>query len=404
MASIVFLFDVEEGHILPSFGLARSLQRRGHQIYYFSILDNENFIRDQGFEFFPVFSGIYPKGFAQQYKKYKETEEKPAIEHFHLNLVIDGALDPVLVALEPDILVVSSLLPLEALILHYRLNIKPVMFAPFFRESPGSISIDCVDAIMRLNSEQLVKLERMLQDIGRTFTSLAQVVDPMKSFHELISCPIEFAAEDEIRSQSISYIQACIREGNAEQKRELDVILPKDKRVIFASLGSQPNLYGISEIFFDSMIAIMQQPEMEGHHLVMAVGAGFAAGYKRRLPDNILMRAWVDQIEILKRASIAVIHGGLGTIKECIFFGVPMIVVPQVYDQPKNARRVADRRLGISISNQDVTEDHLLKSILHVQQSHDIQMNVRNLQKVFQDYEAREVGADVVEQLLVRVA
>jgi UDP:flavonoid glycosyltransferase YjiC (YdhE family) len=61
--------DIEEGHLLPSFALAHSLKRNSHQVIYISVPDNEDFIREQGFEFYPVLSTIYPKGFNERSKK-----------------------------------------------------------------------------------------------------------------------------------------------------------------------------------------------------------------------------------------------------------------------------------------------------------------------------------------------
>lgn len=42
---------------------------------------------------------------------------------------------------------------------------------------------------------------------------------------------------------------------------------------------------------------------------------------------------WVSQSSVLDRADLMINHGGIGTVKECLAKGVPMIVFPLMRDQ-----------------------------------------------------------------------
>ncbi|MGW1888466.1 macrolide family glycosyltransferase [Streptomyces sp. NPDC001970] len=74
------------------------------------------------------------------------------------------------------------------------------------------------------------------------------------------------------------------------------------------------------------------------------------------LPANVLARRFVPQPEVLARAALFVTHGGMNSVNEAIYAGVPMLVVPQGADQPLVARRVVGLGAGLSIAAQDVTE------------------------------------------------
>ncbi|MZE73684.1 macrolide family glycosyltransferase [Streptomyces sp. SID5789] len=74
------------------------------------------------------------------------------------------------------------------------------------------------------------------------------------------------------------------------------------------------------------------------------------------LPDNVLARRSVPQLEVLDRAALFVTHGGMNSVNEAMFAGVPLLVVPQGADQPMVAGRVVELGAGLSIRTENVTE------------------------------------------------
>jgi MGT family glycosyltransferase len=75
------------------------------------------------------------------------------------------------------------------------------------------------------------------------------------------------------------------------------------------------------------------------------------------LPATVIARRFVPQPEVLARAALFVTHGGMNSVNEAMYAGVPMLVVPQGADQPVVAGRVAELGAGLSIRTEDVTED-----------------------------------------------
>jgi MGT family glycosyltransferase len=75
------------------------------------------------------------------------------------------------------------------------------------------------------------------------------------------------------------------------------------------------------------------------------------------LPANVIARRFVPQPEVLAHAALFVTHGGMNSVNEAMYAGVPMLVVPQGADQPMVARRVVELGAGLSIRTQDVAED-----------------------------------------------
>ncbi|WP_307102242.1 nucleotide disphospho-sugar-binding domain-containing protein [Arthrobacter globiformis] len=71
------------------------------------------------------------------------------------------------------------------------------------------------------------------------------------------------------------------------------------------------------------------------------------------LPANVLASRFVPQLEVLARAALFVTHGGMNSVNEAMYAGVPMLVIPQGAEQPLVAGRVAESGAGLSIRAQD---------------------------------------------------
>ncbi|MEI5522162.1 macrolide family glycosyltransferase [Streptomyces brasiliscabiei] len=86
------------------------------------------------------------------------------------------------------------------------------------------------------------------------------------------------------------------------------------------------------------------------------------------LPANVLPYRFVPQPEVLARAALFVTHGGMNSVNEALYAGVPLLVVPQGADQPLVARRVVELGAGLSMRTEDVakgTVRALARRLLH---------------------------------------
>jgi MGT family glycosyltransferase len=64
----------------------------------------------------------------------------------------------------------------------------------------------------------------------------------------------------------------------------------------------------------------------------------------RHFPENFIVRPFVDQNAILRHADLFITAGGMNSIHEALYFGVPCLLCPQQGEQLLNARRF--QRLG----------------------------------------------------------
>ncbi|WET80982.1 glycosyltransferase [Amycolatopsis sp. QT-25] len=67
------------------------------------------------------------------------------------------------------------------------------------------------------------------------------------------------------------------------------------------------------------------------------------------VPDNVTVRAWISQAELLPHADAVVHHGGSGTTLGALAAGVPQLVLPQGADQFANAEALVAAGAALSL-------------------------------------------------------
>ena len=404
MATIAFLFDNEEGHLLPSFPLAHALNKAGHRVVFFSIPDNEHLVTEQGFTFSPIFEEYYPPGFNRQVKqRIKENGTRDiSLPKYHIDKITRaGGIGQLFKGIEPDLWIISCFLSLEALLLYYRFKIVPVIFTTYLREPGSDIATSCIDEVMRMQGNDASMLLDSIKEAGIRLTSLVSLVSPLLDFYELVACPGDFDFTKPGGKERIRHIGAGVGRKSGAGDDLLKSVKP-GAPVIYASLGSQAITYGsVTGHFVRSLLAAMKTDLLRNFHLILSIGAEYDEIDPLTIPDNVTTVKWAPQLDILSISDLAIIHGGLGSIKECIYFGVPMVVVPIYRDQPSNARRVEYHGLGATIKPEDLSEEQLLDKIRFVLYDTRVRDNVRKMQGIFREEEINDAGVELIEQLLV---
>ena len=85
-------------------------------------------------------------------------------------------------------------------------------------------------------------------------------------------------------------------------------------------------------------------------------------------PDNVLIGKWLPQDDILahKNVKLFISHGGLGSIVESKYHGVPMIGIPIYGDQMKNVEVIVKDGWALSLDLKNLTEEFLNEAIREI--------------------------------------
>lgn len=129
------------------------------------------------------------------------------------------------------------------------------------------------------------------------------------------------------------------------------------KPLLYSSLGTAfnnwPEYY---PILFDAVRDL-------DINVFAALGAVDPASLKD-IPANVEVGQMVPQLDILSQASAFITHAGMGGTGEAIYYGVPMIAIPQMEEQAITARQIEKLGLGTAFLDKNaITSENLKEAI-----------------------------------------
>lgn len=122
------------------------------------------------------------------------------------------------------------------------------------------------------------------------------------------------------------------------------------------------------------------------------------------MPDNILLRAEVPQLEILKRAHLFISHCGMNSTSETITYAVPIVSIPLEADQHLNGKRICDDlKLGVRLDALKLTVDIIADAIDEVLSDEKYTKNVQEMSAISAKYNGAVEGAKIITDFLNQI-
>ncbi|MDA8019290.1 MAG: glycosyltransferase [Thermoanaerobaculia bacterium] len=119
------------------------------------------------------------------------------------------------------------------------------------------------------------------------------------------------------------------------------------------------------------------------------------------LPRNVHAFRWLPQLDVLKRADVAIVHGGINTIDECVLHGVPMLVYCGFEtDMAGNMARVVHHGLGVPGDPLREGPNELRQHVDRLLTEPRFRETVANFRSHYERYENERVAERTVDELL----
>jgi UDP:flavonoid glycosyltransferase YjiC (YdhE family) len=379
-------------HVLPSFFLADILSKEYDITYAVKDKIIEDLVVENGYKstVIPGFrigvnseaSYIQNRGEVLSFFRLMKSYLTDEI-YWHRKKILDELLEQV----RPDIVIMDVFGSTDFFLLHHYEQIKFMFFNPmpsiyqvdgypivsegvWLKESKkheSEIDLKFIDffkfpklyILKWLVKEQVVKFHKLSQISKKHSLVKNRFTKLFNNVPELLLIPLEFEFSKNVKKDNQHYLGLCHRESRKETELDetfdanwQDILNKKNEgyNIIYCSFGTyfrgaDRRLLNFVNVIFDAVNSIPNT------FLICSVNKYVieVIHSQNKVLGNSLFFSKVPQLEVLKIANLYITHGGMGGIKESIFYEVPMIVYPLDlnYDQNGNALKVEYHKLGL---------------------------------------------------------
>jgi MGT family glycosyltransferase len=164
--------------------------------------------------------------------------------------------------------------------------------------------------------------------------------------------------------------------------------------LIYASMGTiQNRLLGTFYNIAEACVDLDAQ-------LVISLGGSATPESLPNLPGSPLVVEYSPQLELLQKATLTITHCGMNTTLESLTNGVPMVAIPVTNDQPGIAARVAWTGAGEVVPLAKLNVSRLRTAVKRVLTEDTYKKNASSLQAAIRGAGGVSRAADIVEQVI----
>jgi UDP:flavonoid glycosyltransferase YjiC (YdhE family) len=388
MCKALFIINPVLSHYMASFPLAKAIQNQGFKVFFAGSEGFRGIVETEGFKFIPFevsmqhylysfksFLGFFIKNILsndsrERYKKFYQNiqEIQDAFSKCHPEIVfIDEHLSSYFFSLKKY--------NIPIIILNTKLSTKKVFNIPHL--SSNHIPKNGLISMLKIEFFWLIHLAKLRRP--KRFEKIAflgkdnefflkryckkneidykQAINKQNAFYAglnniptIILAPqnLEFSQKKNLPNEF--YLNFRMKKDESKHfTKEYNALTTKmqslkNTKVIYCAFGTLSPIVnqGIMP-FVNKLINVITQKEIL---LIISTGRPLIS-----LPQyaNFYLFPFLPQLDILKYCDLMITHGGLGSIKECLQAGVPMLVYPihPNSDQRGNAARVVANGFGL---------------------------------------------------------
>lgn len=378
------------GHTNPTIEVVRELSRRGHEVRYYSFDEFREKIQGAGADFVSCDAYLPAIDARTERKLRKVSTTEMSIQSFRTVANLDPVISRDVDRWHPDVLVTDSACfwgKLAAIKFGLPWVCSTTTFA-FNQQSSKYMShsasevADIILGLPRINREI-----RKLRNLGYHAKSALDIVQNKPDDNTIVYTSRTFQPCSETFDQAhYRFVGPSVREVEPHRK--------DGRALVFASLGTVIN---DRPDFYHTLVEALRDEDVD---LLISCGKAFDPACLGSLPANVRVEHYVDQMEVLSRASLFVTHCGMNSASEGMWMAVPELLFPLTGEQRAVARRVAEVGAGVPLGEKDARDTLKLKAcVLRALADKDIAAGSARMRDDLRSCDGPSGAADFVEQV-----
>jgi len=225
---------------------------------------------------------------------------------------------------------------------------------------------------------------KRLQDKAYPVKSILDILANDDSIHTIVYTSPEFQPCSETFSEKFAFVGPSIRSATEQIEKTMD-------KLVYISMGTVNNNM---MPFYKICLSALAKTD---YQVIMSVGNLVSIEEFGEIPENVSVLPFVDQIAVLQQADVFISHCGMNSVSESLYFGVPLIMLPQTSEQDGVAERVNQLGAGIKLDKSDVSS--ILYAIDKIFTDSSYKQNAASISESFKRCPGAKGAADKIIQV-----
>ena len=389
MATIVFFCIPAHGHTNPTLNVVRELKARGHRVVYYSYDEFREKIEDAGAEF------VSCNGNDAQLHLTKEEGAKIGADLalstrvlVDTTLSLDGPVCRDMERLKPDCIVADSMAVWGKAVAK-KLGIPFVCSTTTFafnKESAKIMPHSLKETFSMILSMGKVNAQvKRLQQAGYPVKSVLDLIGSDESVPTVVYTSSLFQPSAETFPEHFAFVGPSIRPARSQ-------VVKTGEKLVYISMGTVRNdmlpLYR----------ACVQAVKGTNWQVILSVGDQVDTQMLGALPENVSVFPSVDQIAVLTAADVFLTHCGMNSASEGLYFGVPLVTLPQTSEQSGVAARA--EQLGAGLRLRETTPGAIRAALEKAMNDPSYRENAQKIGASFRAAGGAKAAADCIGRCL----
>lgn len=360
MAKVLMFNFPGEGHVNPTLALIEELVKRGEEVVYYCVEEYRGEIEKTGASFRPY------ENFLAKVDMLERVNGKihPSELLLHMVKSMDKIIKIIIEELEEekyDYVIYDNNFAVGWIIAE-ALNVPRISSCTTF-----AVTKKVFNALMNNHNER-DKTSPSYQEVTRILEKWQKVYGfSMNEKKNVMTCAgnitlvytSEFFQPD-VEELDDSYIFVGPSITSRKDMQEITFKQKEEEKLIYISMGTVFNQQ--MDFYYTCFETFKNFPAT----IILSVGKHIDINQLKNVPHNFKVYNYVPQLEVLKQANLFITHGGMNSSSESLYFGVPMIVIPVMGDQPIVAQRIEDLKAGIQLNLKNLTPATLYNTVMEV--------------------------------------
>jgi MGT family glycosyltransferase len=385
MATYLILTLPAYGHVNPTLAIAQELVRRGQNVVYYLPEEFRESVEATRASF---------RSYQSQLMN-RIANMSPMLGE-ESRLVLPQVLERIR-AEKPDIILHEPVC-LWSRIVAQVLEVPAISLRPTYAMNEhfnmASLRTQMPDNRLAQIQEMLTKVNRDIADICASYGLSPMNLFDVLSYAEplnLVFLPKAFQPAGDTFDERHLFVGPSILPRHQATEFPLDQ-LSTTRPLLYISLGT---IFNNEPAFFKQCVEAFGE---SAYQVVLSRGKQIDPAALGPIPENFLVAPYVPQLEILSRARVFITHAGMNSTMESLYYGVPLVAVPQTPEQMVTARRIAEMGLGAMLEKEAITSTMLRETVERVAHDQALDERVQHMKQFTREAGGYQRAVDAIMQ------